>query len=58
MERTRREFIRESTTLLAGAALLAEAPSLRAALESACGADLTGCAMESVPYDWSLNEAR
>ena len=31
MERTRREFIRESTTLLAGAALLADAPSLLAA---------------------------
>jgi len=31
MERTRREFIREGTTLLAGAALLAEAASLEAA---------------------------
>ena len=31
MERTRREFIREGTTLLAGAALLADARSLRAA---------------------------
>jgi sugar phosphate isomerase/epimerase len=31
MERTRREFICESTTLLAGAALLADAPSLLAA---------------------------
>jgi sugar phosphate isomerase/epimerase len=31
MERTRREFIRESTTLVAGAALLAEGPSLLAA---------------------------
>ena len=31
MERTRREFIGESTTLLAGAALLADAPSLLAA---------------------------
>ncbi|HXY41356.1 MAG TPA: sugar phosphate isomerase/epimerase, partial [Vicinamibacteria bacterium] len=31
MERTRREFIRESTTLLAGAAVLAESPSLLAA---------------------------
>ncbi|HUL77945.1 MAG TPA: sugar phosphate isomerase/epimerase family protein [Vicinamibacteria bacterium] len=31
MGRTRREFIREGTTLLAGAALLADAPALRAA---------------------------
>jgi sugar phosphate isomerase/epimerase len=31
MERTRRDFIRESTTLLAGAALVADAGSLRAA---------------------------
>jgi sugar phosphate isomerase/epimerase len=31
MERTRREFIRESTSLLAGAALLKEAPLLQAA---------------------------
>jgi len=31
MERTRREFIREGTTLLAGAALLADAPALLAA---------------------------
>ncbi len=31
MERTRREFIREGTTLLAGASLLADASSLRAA---------------------------
>jgi sugar phosphate isomerase/epimerase len=31
VERTRREFIRESTTLLAGAALLADTPSLLAA---------------------------
>ena len=31
MERTRREFMREGTTLVVGTALLAEAPSLRAA---------------------------
>lgn len=34
------------------------APPLRASLEAACGADLTGCTMQSAPYDWSLNEAR
>lgn len=33
-------------------------PTLRAALESACGADLTGCAVNHTEYDWSLNEAR
>jgi hypothetical protein len=35
MERTRREFISESTVLLAGAALLADAPSLLAAWTTA-----------------------
>jgi hypothetical protein len=34
------------------------APALRAALESACGADLTGCTVRHTEYDWSLNEAR
>lgn len=34
------------------------APPLRASLEAACGADLTGCTVQSVAYDWSLNEAR
>jgi len=30
----------------------------RAALTAACGAQLTGCRIEHVPYDWSLNAAR
>lgn len=34
------------------------APALRATLEAACGQDLSGCTMEAVPYDWSLNDAR
>lgn len=32
-------------------------PSLRARLETACGADLSRCRVEYVPYDWSLNQA-
>jgi hypothetical protein len=30
----------------------------RAALVSACGANLSGCRVEHVPYDWSLNAAQ
>ncbi len=32
-------------------------PSLRASLESACGADGARCRLEFAPYDWSLNSA-
>jgi sugar phosphate isomerase/epimerase len=54
MERTRREFIGETTTLLAGAALLADAPSLLAAAAPAVSWPI-GC-MNRPWTKWTFDE--